>query len=362
MHPIECTETTWLSNEEYLRKFNKKSAQLRIPITGSLDLTHRCNLNCVHCYLGNRSSRMLHKEMSTEQIVSLLDQITDAGCLYFLITGGEPLLREDFPEIYRHAKNNGLLVTFFTNGTLITDKILELFKDLPPRLVEISLYGATASTYETITGVPGSYKKCITGIERLLDYNINLRLKTILMTINRHEFYEIENMAKEYGVKFRFDAALFPRFNGDKAPLNLRVSPEDSVDIEFSDETRASAWKKFFKKFKIQSFSDDSLYHCGAGITAFHIDPYGNLKPCLMVNDITYNLTKGSFLTGWHEAMSMIRDKKAGESYECNQCEKSYLCGFCPPFFSLENGKEDIRSEFICATGNLRFKKIQNVL
>jgi len=361
MRHLECTETTWLSNDEYFRHFSTKSAQSRVPLSGSLDLTHRCNLRCIHCYLGDRSDRMLHEEMSTKQILSVLDQITEAGCLYFLITGGEPLLRTDFPEIYSYAKEKGLLVSVFTNGTLITNKLLDLFHDLPPRVVEISLYGATAATYEKITGVPGSYKKCINGIERLLDYGINVRLKTILMTVNSHEFYDIENMAKDYGIKFRFDAALFPCFNGNKSPLDLRVSPEDAIEKEFSDKERVSGWKKLFERFKVQSFSEN-LYSCGAGITGFHVDPYGTLKPCLMINNITYNLAQGSFLTGWNETIYKIRDKKAGKMFLCNKCEKILFCGGCPSLFALESGREDVRSEYICTMGNLRFEKIQNGL
>jgi len=352
-------ENTWLSNEEYLMEFNKKSAQLRIPLSGSLALTHRCNLSCVHCYIRDHSNNMLHKEMSAKKILSLIDEITEAGCLHFLITGGDPLLREDFSEIYSRAKRNGLLVTVFTNGTLITDRILELFENLPPRAVEISLYGATASTYEKITGVPGSYEKCVNGIRLLLDHKIYLRLKTVLMTYNNQEFYEIENMAKDYGVKFRFDAAIFPRFNGDKSALSLRVSPQEAIEKEFSDEYRARQWEKYFKRTQGQLLSNN-LYNCGAGVTCFHIDPYGNLQPCLMTTNIKYNLLKSSFLTGWRNIVSGISDKKAGKTFSCNQCEKLHLCGVCPAFFELENGSEYILSEYLCALGNYRFQLIHN--
>ena len=359
---MDCTEKKWLSNREYLREFNKKSAQLRIPLSGSLDLTHRCNLRCIHCYLGDHPRHTPYREMSTKQILSILDEITEAGCLYFLISGGEPLLRRDFREIYKHAKNNGLIVTIFTNGTLITDEILELFSNLPPHIVEISLYGATAPIYEKITGVSGSYEKCLHGIRRLLDHKINVRLKTILMTINRHEFFDIENMAKEYGVKFRFDAAIFPRLDGDKDPLNLRVSPDDAIEKEFSDEDRVQQWKMYFNTIQEQSLSDN-LYHCGAGITSFYIDPHGNLQPCLMTTNITHNIADGNFLTGWLDGISSIRDKKiGGDAHNCNQCKKIHLCGFCPAFFKLENGAEHIRSEYLCAMGNHRFQKIHNYL
>jgi MoaA/NifB/PqqE/SkfB family radical SAM enzyme len=234
---MDCAQTDWLSDKEYVQHFNRKVAEQRVPLYGSVELTHRCNLRCVHCYLGDKASVRGDgkQELDTAQWISIIDEIAEAGCLNLLITGGEPLLRKDFSEIYCHAKKNGLLVTVFTNGTMITEEILELFQDLPPRAVEISLYGATAATYEKITGIKGSYDQCLRGIQSLLDYGINLKLKTILMTLNRHEFYDIENMAKEYGVEFRFDAAIFPmmtgRGSGEIFSRGCRDSPYQTLYI-----------------------------------------------------------------------------------------------------------------------------------
>jgi radical SAM protein with 4Fe4S-binding SPASM domain len=357
---MECAQTDWLSDKEYLQQFNRKVAEQRVPLSGSIDLTHRCNLRCVHCYLGDRESVRGNgkQELDTAQWISIIDQITDAGCLNLLITGGEPLLRKDFNEIYCHAKTKGLLVTVFTNGTMITEGILELFQDLPPRAVEISLYGATAVTYEKITGVEGSFEQCLRGIQSLLDHRINLKLKTILMTLNRHEFYDIETMAKEYGVKFRFDAAIFPCTDGDKSPLGLRVSPEEAIEREFSDGDRSRQWRDFFER--MQGFSlPDRLYNCGTGLTSFHVDPYGRLQPCLMVTNLRYNLLEGSFMEGWRDVIPRVRERKAGAAYVCNKCDKMTLCGFCPGFFELENGAEDIFSEYLCALGKCRFEAIR---
>jgi radical SAM protein with 4Fe4S-binding SPASM domain len=356
---MECAQTDWLSNKEYLQQFNRKVTEKRVPLSGSIDLTHRCNLRCVHCYLGDKASLRGNgkQELDTAQWISIIDEITEAGCLYLLITGGEPLLRKDFSEIYHHAKTKGLLVTVFTNGTMITEQILELFQDMPPRAVEISLYGATAATYEKITSIKGSYERCLKGIQNFLNHRINLKLKTILMTLNRHEFYDIETMAKEYGVKFRFDAAIFPCMNGDKTPVGLRVSPEEVIEKEFSDGDRSRQWKDFFEK--MQGFSlPDRLYNCGSGLNSFHIDPYGRLQPCLMVDNLRYDLLKGSFVEGWRDVMPRVRERKAGAAYGCNKCEKMALCGFCPGFFKLENGAEDILSEYLCALGKCRFEAI----
>jgi len=101
---MESAEALYPDNAKYLRDFITKAAGLRVPLSGSLDLTHRCNLRCLHCYTGDHSSDMPVTDMDTRRILSLLDEICDAGCLYLLLTGGEPLLRKDFPEIYRYAK------------------------------------------------------------------------------------------------------------------------------------------------------------------------------------------------------------------------------------------------------------------
>jgi radical SAM protein with 4Fe4S-binding SPASM domain len=167
-------------------------------------------------------------------------------------------------------------------------------------------------------------------------------------------------MAKEYGVKFRFDAAIFPCFNEDKGPLGLRVTPEEVIEKEFSDRDRAQEWKNYFERTKGFSVSE-TLYNCGAGLTTFHIDPYGNLQPCVMTIDYQYNLLEGDFLAGWNDVIPLMRDKKAGAAYRCNQCEKRTLCGFCPPFSRLEKGTEEAYSEYLCALGQLRFEAVQHI-
>jgi len=359
MKETACAEAKWLGMGQYLRQFNARAASLRIPLIGSVDLTHRCNLDCIHCYLGGTPRFAEGEEMPTQKLLSVIDEITAAGCLHLLITGGEPLLRDDFSEVYRRAKENGLLVTIFTNGTLITDSVLDLFDDLPPQAIEISLYGATPATYERITQRPGSYKKCLSGIQRLLDRSINLNLKTILMSLNTHEFCDIQKMAQDFGVDFHFDPALFPRFNGERTPLDLRVSADEAVEKEFSDITRANNWKKYFEKTKGSEWSDN-LYNCGAGVTCFHIDSCGFLKPCLMSDNFSFNLSEGSFLKGWQEVITKISDLKVDATYTCNRCEMRYLCGFCPAFSKWENGVEHIRSEYLCAIGNRRFQKVHN--
>ncbi len=360
---MQCPDGKWPTAAEYMNEFYLKSARDHIPLSGSLEITYRCNLRCVHCYLGGDDSRRKRqsREMGTARIISLLDEIAEAGCLNLLITGGEPLLRTDFPEIYRNAKEKGLLITVFSNGTLVTDEVIGLFRDLPPLLVEISLYGATARTYEEVTGVEGSYERCLLGIRRLLENNIKVNLKTILMTTNSHELLEMQHIAEGLGVRFRFDAAISPCTDGDKAPLGLRVSPEEAIEREFSDPKRVRLWENFFQGMKGHILTDD-LYGCGAGVTGFHVDPYGMLQPCMMTLDIQNDISGGGFSAGWDDITVRIRRKKAGTGFACRGCEKINLCGYCPSFFRLESGSEDILSDYICKMGELRYRRIINRL
>ena len=178
-------------------------------------------------------------------------------------------------------------------------------------MVEITLYGATAATYERITGVRGSYERCLSGIRRLLERKISVRLKTILMTLNRHEFAAIGNLARAWGVKFRFDAALFPCLDGDKGPLALRVAPEEAAAKEFAQPDRVREWREYYERRK-DMVLPDLLYNCGAGVTGFHVDPYGKLQPCLMTRHYQYDLMKGSFAEGWRDHVVRVREAGAG--------------------------------------------------
>ena len=356
---MTCNTPLRRSNREFLDHIDRKSAALRIPLTGSIELTARCNLQCVHCYLDPSSfiARPDVDGMSTAKLFSVLDEITEAGCLNLLFTGGEPLLRKDFAEIFHRAKRNGMLVSIFSNGTLMREEIASLFADLPPQSVEISLYGATEETYEKITRVKGSYRRCMEGIRLLLDAEVPVALKTMLMTLNRHELAAMEKMAGDLGVKFRFDAAIFPRLNGDRYPLSLRVPPEEVAEKELSDPERRRQWKDFYQR-ATGGGAEDRLYLCGAGVNSFHIDASGILRPCLMVTSVAYPLGHGSFSAGWRDVISLISSRKPGKEYPCNSCEKGPLCGYCPAFFALENGREDICSPYLCEIGAARLQRI----
>jgi radical SAM protein with 4Fe4S-binding SPASM domain len=358
---ISCEQLPRLSDEAYWNEFSSKIERLRIPFSGGIALTNRCNLTCLHCYAKEDAEGQEDSgpELSTKQWEKTISEIKDAGCLYLLITGGEPLLRDDFAAIYSYAKSQGFLITVFSNGTLVNSEIVELFRELPPQRIEITLYGASAATHDRITGVPGSYERCLRGIEMLLAGNINVALKSILMTLNLDEFPAIEKIAQNYGISFRLDAAIFPALAGDRSALDLRVSPAQAIANEFVNPKMFGEWRDFLNRFHATDDKED-IYSCSAGTTTFHIDPYGLLYPCLMVRKPNYSLLNGSFRQGWTENMPRIKEVKAGTDFACRGCRQKLLCGYCPGFFELENGSEQIPSPYLCALGKLRLEMINH--
>lgn len=343
-------------NETFLRGFSAKVLGNRVPVSGGIELTRRCNLTCIHCYNYDRHQPAPEAhELSTAQWKGILDQIADAGCLMLLMTGGEPLMRRDFAEIYTYAVERGLLVSVFTNGILVNDRIVDLFADLPPRAVEITLYGASDATYERITGSARGRERSLTGIRKLLERGVRLTLKTVLMEPTRDEFEQMRGLAKSFGVSFRYDAAVFPRLTGDQKPVEYRIPAEEVVAMEMADAADSKWWGAYRERTRGLRLGD-ALYQCGAGLTGFHIDADGNLLGCVMTTDPVFNLVRdGDFLTGWNGAIATLRERKPDDdSYQCNSCDLRGICATCPALSKLETGSESNCSNYVCETTHQR--------
>ncbi|MCK5305910.1 MAG: radical SAM protein [Candidatus Omnitrophica bacterium] len=347
---MNCQHIPIIPYHKFSERIHNKAVSVRIPLGGTVEPTLRCNLKCAHCYVAYDHKK---KEMTYKEICHILDEITNAGCLWLLITGGEPLLRDDFLDIYTYAKKKGLIITLFTNGTLVTSQIADYLRDWPPFVVEITLYGMTKETYEKVTGVRGSFERCIKGIKLLLERKIPLKLKTMVTIINQHELWDIKKYAQDLGVQFHFDSALNPRLDGSKAPCKLRISPEKVIEFDLADAERLKVWKEFCRKFW-GPVKSDKLYICGAGRTSFHIDPYGGLSICMMSRDPSYNLRRGSFQEGWYDFIGKFREQKPKTDYKCRKCDLSFLCGLCPAWAKLENGDPESPVDYLCRIAHLR--------
>ncbi len=340
---------------DWLEAFRGRNSRARRPVSAMLELTRRCNLRCAHCYLGDQAAqhRLRDRELGPATVQARLAEWAEAGCLYLLISGGEPMLRPDFPEIYRHARELGMVVTVYCNGTLVTEEIVALFRELPPRKVEISLYGATAAVHEAVTGVPGSHARAWEGIRRLQAAGIRVVLKTMLLTVNRHELEAMERQARELGVDFRHDAAVFPCLtDGSPAPLALRVPPAEAVRRDLARPGRKQKWRETIAR--VAAFpADERLYACAAGQTFFHADPFGGYSPCLLATRYRCESAGRPFRELWNGELAEIRRRRRVVPA---RGPLRGACTHCPAFNALETGDEERDSQYMQTTAKLRYK------
>lgn len=345
---------------DWTLRFQDRALAERVPISGSIEITQRCNLSCVHCYnklpVGDPGAPA--SELTYEEHCRILDQITEAGCLWLLYTGGEIFIRKDFLDIYTYSKEKGLLVTLFTNGTLITPRIADYLAEWRPFAIEITFYGRNKETHERITGIPGSYNRCMRAIRLLRERGLTLMLKTMVMTANRHEIWDMKRFVEEeLGLEFRFDAMLNPRIDCSLAPLSVRLSPQEVVALDLQDPARKREWTRYCEHMRgpLPDLNENNgLYQCGGGVSAFAIDPLGILSTCVLWPGDTYDLRKGSFREGWEEFLLEVSQKKITRQTKCVVCELKPMCSMCPANAELESGDAETPVDFLCQVAHLR--------
>ena len=351
---MDCPNIPVIPSSELFTRMKQKAVDHRIPFSGSIELTYRCNMKCVHCYQGSRRFDHQPAELSTAEVLRITDEIVAEGCLYLLITGGEPFLRPDLFDILKYIKRKGVLITLFTNGTRINAATIGKLSECVPNQTEITLYGLTQATYEKITGIPGSHQKCMHGIELLHKHKIPFGLKTMVLTENFHELEGMKNFAESLGVKFRYDSMVHANLEFSNEPHKYRVTPEQVILADQVDGKRLKRTQMAWHAQRGQQHSAEEVFHCGAGINGFHINPSGNLSLCLMAQTPAYNLRTGTFKQGWDPFLKDLRTAKTTQPNPCTDCNLFALCGECPGRAMVEQDTPGQPNPFYCRVAHLR--------
>jgi radical SAM protein with 4Fe4S-binding SPASM domain len=330
----------------------------RVPVEASLEITRRCPLECQHCYnnlpMGDLAAR--NRELSKQEYEQLLTELADMGVIWILFTGGEIFARKDFLEIYTFAKQKGFIITLFTNGILINEKIADYLSEYPPFAIEITLYGRTKETYEALTQLPGSFDRCMRGIHLLLDRGLPLKLKTVGTRINAHEVVAMREFAElELGVDFKFDSLLNPRIDCSQAPLEVRLSPEEVVALDLHWPKMASEYRQLLEQSTSRPAEPSkTVYVCGGGVKSFAIDPYGHMSICVISHRETYDIRQGSVREGWDQFLLKVRQQERTQPSKCDSCRIRSVCSTCPATGELESGDPQSPVEFLCEVAHLR--------
>ncbi len=345
---------------EFSRSVHGHYSGQRAPLSVSIEVTRRCPLDCLHCYnnLAMADQEARSRELNKEEHFRLLDDLANLGCLWLLYTGGEIFARKDFLEIYAYAKQKGFLITLFTNGTLITERVADYLQQSPPFAIEITLYGRTKETYEALTGIEGSYERCLRGAVLLRDRGLPLKLKTVATTVNKHEVVAMKDFAEqELHLDFKFDSLINPRIDCSQSPLAVRLSPEEVVLLDLhwpkiAAEHREAAQRDL--KLSSESVQSDTVYSCGGGIDSFALDPYGHMSICVLSHQDTYDIRSGSVKEGWELFLRKVRARERKRISKCVKCRIRSLCSMCPANGELENGDAESPVDFLCEVAHLR--------
>ncbi|MDP2924719.1 MAG: radical SAM protein [Candidatus Omnitrophota bacterium] len=334
------------------------------PLLGRLvmELTERCNNNCIHCCINLPVDDMnaKNKELSTEEVKNILKEAAALGYLTVRFTGGEPLLREDFTELYLFARRLGLTVLIFTNATLITPQLADLFTYIVPlEKIEISVYGMKKSSYEAVTRTAGSFDACWRGINLLLEKKVPFVVKAALLPPNKEEIDEFEKWAAtipgmdkppSYSMFFHLRNRREEKKN--RCIRSLRLSTQEGLKVLMR---RKDEYTREIKEFcvKFMHSASDKLFSCGSGLGSGCVDAYGNFQSCMMLRypECVYNLKAGSFKDALENFFPKMREKKANDPEYLRRCAKCFLrglCEQCPANSWMEHGTLDTPVEYLC--------------
>jgi radical SAM protein with 4Fe4S-binding SPASM domain len=309
-----------------------------IPLSGVFEITSRCNLRCAMFYVcepaGDAAVRAT--ELTPAQWLKISEEAVAEGLLFLQITGGEPLLRSDFFEIFEPLTTLGLSLNLYTNATLASPAVAARLAKAPPARMEVSIYGATAETYERITGVPGSYDRAVRGILALRDTGaFEMLIKGTLSQWNVGEREQMRDLAHEWGLPFSASWMLTPRRDGggvESDLAQLRIPAEDIVRMEWDEENDLHA----ITLDMVKNAREIAAFYCGAGSESFAIFANGDMNACIDLPQPKANAARLGFRAAWLE----LRDftGAATSSPVCLACELRPLCPICPGQAYLESG------------------------
>ncbi len=340
-----------------------------------IELTERCNNNCVHCNINlpEDDAHAKAREMSTGEIKRILSNAARLGCLLVRFTGGEPLLREDFSELYLFTRRLGIRVIIFTNATLITPGLADLLERVPPlQRIEVSLYGIKPQTYEAVTRKTGSYKAAMAGIRLLREKGIRFVLKWVCLPQNIEDDDSVDGFVSSItGTDERVSRnAVFDlrcRWGDDQGKnrliKDLRWQPEEVMRFQYHQDGGETDEQLIDFCRKFTGVRGDRLFSCEAGTTGGCMDAYGSFQPCLPLRhpECVYDLHHGSFEEALNDFFPQLRLKKATNPEFLKRCAKCFLrglCDQCPAKSWMEHGTLDTPVDYLCDIAHVLAERI----
>lgn len=343
--------------------FHGKGCRLGLPVAGTFELTPRCNFNCKMCYvhLSAEETARRGRELSADEWLSIAEDARKRGMLFLLLTGGEPLVREDFKYLYSELSKMGFMISINTNGSMLGGEWTEFFLKNPPSRFNISLYGGSDDTYERLCG-NRRYHEVTENILRLKEAGAVIRLNVSMGPYNAEDMDDILRFGERAGIPIKPTAYLYPpiRLEEENAGKNAgRFDPLSAARCEFECDVKRFDRETFIKRTKaiaegIKPASDgedcDGIpsegITCRAGKSSFWITWDGKMTPCGMMTEPAAHPLSDGFDAAWEatrDAASLIRMPA-----ECTACSVRHVCHVCAASCLAETGSFSKKPQYIC--------------
>lgn len=307
-----------------------------IPISGTFELTPRCNFNCRMCYvhLPENEIKKHGTELTGAEWIRIAQEAKDAGTTWLCITGGEPLMHPEFETIWRELTQMGFFITLQTNASLLTE-YEKLFEECPPRACKITLYGSNDQVYRDVCRVENGFTKADAGIRMLRQMKIPVEL---VSTVIQQNLDDVENIIRYVEKnKLRWIPNINVRTAGrgvdvDMEHLRIRPPKKDSnAEQESSRKNLVDPERKpctYCKDFRI----------------GYWIVWNGYMRFCSFMNGPDISVRSRPFNECWKELVGFQESLEWPQ--ECKECEYQKSCSRCAALFNIEGGKLKIRNEY----------------
>ena len=340
------------------KRLVEKANRLRIPLTTAFELTPVCNLNCRMCYvrLGKKQAEALGGIRSMDFWLDLAKQFLEAGNLFILLTGGEPLLYPHFRELYVKLHEMGIVLSVNTNALLLDEETADLFQKYPPRFVRLTLYGASNETYERLCGVKNGFTRCMQAINLLQERNINTRINLTQTALNQEDYVPMLNLCYEKGI-FAMAANYISVFatpeKGSEKILKLRNTPLQAAKNELIMKRRQKGAdfthyvEEYYKYLTqpIHPVMEGTALTCRAGKSSCWVNWKGELKACVDLEEPSFDLTKTPLKEAWEQLKEAVTHLPLHT--ECKDCKLKPFCDVC--YANATNEKKHCGSlDYLC--------------
>ena len=336
-----------------------KAAGLKQPLNGSIELLPLCNMNCDMCYV-----RLSKEEMETKgklrtagEWIEIAKQMKEAGVLFLLLTGGEPLLYAEFREVYLALKEMGMIITLNTNGTMIDEKWADFFGKNKPRRINVTLYGAEEATYKELCHYSDGFQKAIDGIHLLQEQGVEVKINANIVKANAKDVDSFFKIGKNLGVPVTINTYIIPsvREREKKFNWNARLLPEEAAWMKVYVRIREIGEAGFLKEAretldmlrKSQNDVESPIpMKCLAGKCSFTVNWQGEMRPCVMLEKPGISVFDAGFQNAWKYVVA--ETEKIFLNAKCGACKLRLICQNCAACAFYEGGSFNSKPEYMC--------------